>query len=188
MGRVVCIGGSTGAPATLAELVAALPEPFPLPIVVALHMPGSMTASFARTLATRTRLKVGVAQGGERLEPGNLYLAPGGLHLGLNRSAQLVVTPRPTEAVFKPSIDVLFYTAAQALGGSVVAVVLSGLSAGRDAVDGARAVKGARGQVLVIDDPANRFLGMPKSVIDAGAATLVGPLPKLVEALCAGCR
>ncbi len=173
MGRIICIGGSTGAPAGLTDLLSTLPEDLGVPILVALHMPGSMTASFARTLAGRTPFRVAVAQGGERPEPGCVYLGPGGRHLGVGAGGRLVLSTRPEELHFKPSIDVLFYTAARVFGRGVVAVVLTGLTAKRDAVEGALAVRKARGEVIVLDDPASRFLGLPKSVIEAGAATRV---------------
>ncbi len=185
MAKIVCIGGSTGAPVVLADLVAALPAEFRSPVLVALHMPAAMTEHFARTLSAKARRKVALAVTGGRPEAGVVYLAPGGQHLGLSRGGQVIVTPRPAETAFKPSIDVLFLTVSQAVGPEVVAVVLTGLSAGRDAVEGSRAVKAAGGQVLVIDDPASRFLGMPKGVIDAGAATRVARFAELPKALLA---
>ncbi|GAB4263337.1 MAG: hypothetical protein Kow0092_14160 [Deferrisomatales bacterium] len=183
MGRIVCIGGSTGAPAALLELLGRLPDPYPAPILVALHMPAAMSESYARSIDRKTPFRAQVAENDLLPRPGRVYVGPGGFHVGLGRTGRVVVTPRPQDTLFKPSIDVLFYTAARAAGSRVTAVVLTGLSVGKDGVRGALAVKEGRGAVLVIDEPGNRFLGMPKNVIDAGAATVVAPLPVLAQKL-----
>lgn len=188
MDRIVCIGGSTGAPAGLTDLLAKLPGDLPAPILVALHMPGSMTAGFAQTLEKRVSFRVCVAENGARPEPGCVYLGPGGLHLGLSPTGRIVLSPKPQELHFKPSIDILFFTAAKALGPRVVGVVLTGLSAKKDAVEGALALRKARAEVLVIDDPSSKFLGMPKAVIEAGGASRVLPARDLPTALARAVR
>ncbi len=173
MEKIICIGGSTGAPAGLTDLLAKLPADLPAPVLVALHMPAYMTEGFVQTLERRVALRVTVAENGARPEPGCVYVGPGGLHLGLSPAGRIVVSPKPTELHFKPSIDVLFFTAARALRNRAVGVVLTGLSAKKDAVEGTLALRKVRAEVLVIDDPSARFLGMPKAVIEAGGASRV---------------
>jgi two-component system chemotaxis response regulator CheB len=146
-------------------------------------MPAAMTTSYVKCLQRQTPFQVVQAESNAGLEPGVVYVGPGGMHIGLARTGRVVVSPKPQKTYFKPSIDVLFFTASRAIGRNAVAVVLTGLSAHRDAVEGASAVKKANGQVIVIDDPASKFLGMPKGVIDAGAATSVISLREMSKAL-----
>ena len=190
MGKVLCIGGSTGAPTMVSELLSRLPADLSAPVLVALHLPEAVSRSFVRCLTGRVPFPVRVAENGVRPEPASVYLGPGGMHIGVSPAGRIVLSPKPAELHFKPSIDVLFYTAARTFGSGVVAVVLTGLTAKKDAVEGARAVRRAGGQVIVLDDPASRFLGMPKAVIDAGAATRVVDAkhlaPVVQEALASG--
>jgi two-component system chemotaxis response regulator CheB len=135
------------------------------------------------SLEGRTPLALHLAERDAEPQSGHVYFGVGGKHIGVGHGGRVVVTPNPQQIFLKPSVDVLFYTAAQAFGRDVVAVVLSGLSIQLDGVAGAQAVKAAQGLVIALDDPANPYLGLPKSVIDAGAATHVCTMPDLARTL-----
>lgn len=174
--QIVCIGGSNGAPMLALTLLEKLPGDFPAPILLALHMPAPLSASFTRALEGKIALKTRVAANETAPEPGTVYVCPGGMHIGLGRNGRLVVTPKPDATPFKPSIDILFHTAAQNARENTLGVVLKGLTVKRDARQGALSIIQAGGKVLVQGDKLDTVFGMPRDVIDAGGASEVLPL------------
>ena len=168
---VVVVGASTGGPNMLAEVIAALPADFPVPMVITQHMPAGFTKLFADRLDTLSPLRIREAVAGEHLRAGQVWVAPGDYHLALTREGPVVklLTHRgPLENSCRPAVDVLFRSAAQAYGAGVLAVVMTGM--GQDGLKGCQAVSQAGGRILV-QDPDTCIVGsMPQAVLQAGLA------------------
>lgn len=159
-----------------ATVLEQLPADLDGAIMLALHIPAPLVTSFAATIKSRSALTVEMAIDGKEPMPGRVYVCPGAMHIGINRQGRIVVTAKPEGTPFKPSIDILFHTAAQAMAQNVIAVVLKGLTLKRDARQGSLSVKQAGGKVLVQNDPSDTLFGMTRDVIDAGGATDLVPI------------
>ena len=155
-----------------------------LPILVVQHMPPKFTLSLAESLGRLSRGTVVEAQDGDLIRPLATYIAPGGKHLLLRQEqGRLVagVNEQPPENGCRPSADVLFRSAAAALRGDLVAVLLTGM--GRDGTAGLGAVKRSGGYALVQDEATSVVWGMPGSAVEAGVADEVVPLGALADAV-----
>ena len=180
----VVIGVSTGGPQALRFLIPALGPDFPLPIAIAIHMPEGFTGWFAESLSQLTSLEVVEADNNLPMQPGRVILAKAGWHLYLQRKGTQVVCRldlEPADSLHRPSVDVLFSSAAQVYGPRLVAVVMTGI--GTDGLEGARAVKRHGGLILTESEESCVVFGMPRAVQEAGLSDLVLPLQKLPEAL-----
>ena len=181
--RLVAIGASTGGPVAVQRVLAALPANYPYPLVVAVHMPAEFTAAFAERLDATCAIKVRHANDGDELSPGLALIAPGGLQSSVElHGGHLRVRVRPGgEHLYKPSVDILFESAAEALGGAVQAVVLTGM--GSDGTAGAGRLK-ARGAIVWSQDQQSSIVyGMPYSVAKAGYTDRVLALDDIGPAL-----
>lgn len=178
--EVVAIGASTGGPRALAAVLGALPSALPAPVLVVQHMPASFTTFFADGLASRSALPVREARDGDRLDPGRVLLAPGGVHALVRREgARAVVrlTGEPPEHGCRPALDPLLRSLAGTHGAGVLAVVLTGM--GRDGLAGCERVRDAGGAVLAQDRATSVVWGMPGLVAEAGLADGVLPLDRI---------
>ncbi|MBN6824651.1 chemotaxis protein CheB, partial [Methylobacterium organophilum] len=184
--RALLIGSSTGGPRAVGEMLegigaAALRR---LPVLIVQHMPPIFTAVFAEHLSTRTGLPAAEGKAEERVEPGRIYVAPGGRHMGLAAGAGgpiIKLTDGPPVNFCRPAVDVLFKDAAVVFGAATATVILTGM--GSDGTNGARALTEAGGPVLAQDEATSTVWGMPGSVARAGLAEAVLPLPELATAL-----
>lgn len=166
---VVAIGVSTGGPPAVQKILSALPEDFPASIVIAQHMPQAFTGPFAKRLDGLCKISVKEAEHGDKLKPGCAFIAPGGKHLMLKQfvsRVELVVTPEPASALYKPSANVLITSVAEAVGRRALGVILTGM--GNDGMEGIRALKQKGGRALAQSDATCVVYGMPKAVVDAG--------------------
>jgi len=182
--RAVLIAASTGGPKALETLLPGVRERTDLPILVVQHMPPRFTLSLAESLARQSGGAVIEAQDGDPVRAQTTYIAPGGKHLVLRHDQGRLVTgvnEQPPENGCRPSADVLFRSAAAALRGDLVAVILTGM--GRDGTAGLGAVKRAGGYVLVQDEATSVVWGMPGSAVEAGVADEVLPLGAIAEAV-----
>ncbi len=183
---IVVIGVSTGGPTALETLLPQLPGDFPVPVVIAQHMPRLFTSLLAERLDRISALKVSEVVAGEYLTCGRVYLAQGDRHLQLAHAAFgrghifRLLEPAPDDFC-RPSVDVLFRSAADAFGDGVAGVVLTGM--GSDGMEGCKAVRQAGGQVLVQDRASSAVWGMPAAVAEAGLAHRVLPLPAIAAEL-----
>lgn len=181
--KVICIGASTGGTEAVREVLLGLPADCPA-IAITQHMPPGFTASFAARLNSLCPMAVSEARHGERILPGHAYIAPGGKQFRLERSgANYMAVVEDAEPVnrHRPSVEVLFKSAAQVLGPNAYGVMLTGMGA-----DGATAMKEMRdaGSYNIAQDEASCVVfGMPKMAIQAGAAHEVLPLNKIAQAL-----
>jgi two-component system chemotaxis response regulator CheB len=182
--RLVVIGTSTGGPQALARLVTALPADLPCAVAIALHIPAGYTEALARRLDETSLVKVFEASEGAVLSPGSVAIARGGMHLRVRGDGAAITThldSNPTSALYFPSVNVLFESAAAALGGAVLGVVLTGM--GNDGVEGARAIRRAEGRVLTESEASCVVYGMPRAVVEAGLSTEVVALEQMTDAI-----
>ncbi len=181
--KIVFIGASTGGTEATREVLMQLPPDFPA-LMITQHMPAGFTRSYAARLDGLCRIRVAEARDGERVLPGHAYIAPGGFHLSLARSgANYIARVHDGEAVnrHKPSVEVLFQSAAQVAGPNALAVMLTGMGA-----DGATAMKAMRdaGSFNIAQDEASCVVfGMPREAIAAGAVHEVLALSKIAARL-----
>lgn len=178
--RAVVIAASTGGPNALTELFQGLPSTPPVPLLVVQHMPPLFTRALAERLDGRGGLHIREAYDGASAGPGEAWIAPGDFHL--LAGPRLRLSQDALENSCRPSADVLFRTAAQAWGGGVLAVVLTGM--GQDGLKGARAIREAGGRVLAQDPKSSTVWGMPGAVVEAGLAEHMLPPAELAAEIC----
>ncbi len=177
---IVVIGVSTGGPAALDVLLPALPERFPLPVLIVQHMPELFTRLLAERLNNRCCLRVREASDGDPVRAGCVYIARGNWHMetvatALPESpAALRLNQGPQENHCRPSVDVLFRSAANVYGSEILAVMLTGM--GSDGMKACRAIRELGGVVLAQDEATSTVWGMPGAVANAGLANKVLPL------------
>ncbi|HXG02809.1 MAG TPA: chemotaxis response regulator protein-glutamate methylesterase [Candidatus Binatia bacterium] len=180
---VVVIGASTGGTEALREVLVALPPSTP-GIVIVQHMPEGFTAAFARRLDSLTAVRVAEAADGDRVLSGHVLLAPGNRHVRLVRdgaAVRVAVVDGPPVNQHRPSVDVLFESAAAVLGPSVVGVLLTGM--GRDGAQGLLALRRAGARTIAQDEATSVVWGMPREAIALGAAERVLPLDRVAGAI-----
>ncbi|HEY65983.1 MAG TPA: chemotaxis response regulator protein-glutamate methylesterase [Caldilineae bacterium] len=182
---VVVIGASTGGPQALRHLIPQLPADLPVPIALVLHMPVGYTALFAQRLDELSHLHVVEAKEGDELVAGKAYLAPAGRHLTfLRRSDGKVVAhldARPFDTSHRPSVDVLFQSAAQMYHERVLGVVMTGM--GSDGLQGAAWIKAQGGLIFTEAEETCAVYGMPRVVVEAGLSDKIVPLDRMAEAI-----
>ena len=175
----IVIGGSGGALDVILQIIAGLPADFEPPICVCLHVPADHGAQLAECLREHTGLPVFDAQDKQLVERGAIYVAPANYHLLIERDGTLALSTDAEVHYCRPSIDVMFESAARAWGKGLLAILLSG--ANEDGASGLSLVR-ARGGLTVAQDPAQSIIAtMPRAGIDAGAARLVLSPQKLCE-------
>lgn len=176
----VVLGLSTGGPQALRYVLGQLPANFPVPIAVVVHMPLGYTGPFAEKLNALAALEVLEATHGMAMQPGRVILGQAGQHLVLRRRQGEVICSlqnEPTASLHRPSVDVLFESAAGVYGKGTLGVVLTGM--GEDGKLGAAWIKSQGGTVLAEHESSCIVYGMPRSVVEAGLADGVYPLAQL---------
>jgi two-component system chemotaxis response regulator CheB len=177
--KLVIVGASTGGTEAIRELLVPLPPDAPA-VMIAQHMPPGFTKSFAQRLNGLCRLTVKEAEHGERVLPGHAYIAPGHAHLLLARSGANYIahlSEDPPVNRHRPSVDVLFRSAAQHAGKNAVGVILTGM--GRDGAAGMLDMRNAGAYTLAQDEASCIVFGMPREAIALGAADEVVPLSEM---------
>ena len=186
--KIICIGASTGGTEAIREVLTPMPADSPA-IVITQHMPGGFTTSFAARLNSLCRITVKEASHGERILPGHAYIAPGGTQFSLARSGAnyvAVVDDRPPVNRHKPSVEVLFKSAAAHVGRNAYGIMLTGM--GDDGAAAMREMKDAGSYNYVQDEASSIVFGMPREAIAHGAADEVLPLTQIAPALIARLR
>jgi len=186
--KLIIIGASTGGTEAIRELLQPLPPDSP-GIMIAQHMPTGFTHSFAQRLHGLCRIAVSEAIHGERILPGHAYIAPGGFHLSLSRSGAnyvAVVDQTPPVNRHRPSIDVLFDSAAQHAGKNAIGVILTGM--GRDGAEGLLRMSRAGAYTLAQDEASCVVFGMPREAIALGAASEVVGIQEMSQRVLAHLR
>lgn len=180
--KLLVVGSSTGGTEALRHFLAPMPGNAPA-ILITQHMPAGFTASFARRLDSLCALRVKEAEHGERVLPGHAYIAPGGeQHMKLARSgANYTIALEASAPVnrHRPSVDVLFFSAAQNAGANAVGVLLTGM--GADGADGMVAMRAAGAVTIAQDEATCVVYGMPAEAVARGGACYELPLDAIGE-------
>lgn len=178
--EVLAIGVSTGGPNALSELLPAIPANFPVPIVIVQHMPPMFTKLLADRLDQQCEIGVHEGAVGDRILPGQAYVAPGDYHMIVKRDrANLVLAlqQEPPENSCRPAVDVLFRSVVGIYGSGTLGVILTGM--GQDGLRGCELIRDVGGQVLAQDEQSSVVWGMPGFVANAGLADAVLPLNQI---------
>ena len=178
-GRIVFVGASTGGTEAVKTFLSGIPENCP-PILIVQHMPESFTGSFAARLNGLCLPQVIEAKGGEVIAPGNVYVAPGHSHLAIRRSGAGYVTELLKTAPVnrhRPSVDVLFDSAAESVGRNAIGVILTGM--GKDGAQGLLRMRKAGGRTFGQDEGSCVVYGMPREAALIGAVDEVVSLSEL---------
>lgn len=180
---IVVLGISTGGPQALRFLVPQLPADFSVPLVMVLHMPVGYTAIFAEKLAEASKLSVREAYEGCPVRPKQALLAPAGRHISFGRmpdgEVRVQLSLTPLDKPHRPSVDVLFQSAAEIYGSRVLGVVMTGM--GDDGKQGAAWIKAKGGTILTESQQSCVIYGMPRSVVEAGLSDAAVPLVSMAE-------
>ncbi len=177
--RVLCIGASTGGTRAIQEVLTPLPRSAPGTVVVQ-HMPEHFTAAFARRLDEQCAMQVREATEGDAIVPGLVLIAPGNRHMVVKRSGaryRVGLSDGPPVQYQRPSVDVLFHSAAREGGRNCVAVILTGM--GSDGALGMRALKDAGATTIAQDEDTCVVYGMPRAAVQEGAVDEVVPLNEI---------
>ena len=179
------LGISTGGPQALRSLMPRLGGDFPVPIAIVLHMPIGFTALYAAKLNELCALEVREAAEGEEFRAGVALIAPAGKHLVLRRNGGARVRARlsrePIDLPHRPSVDILFESAAEAYGRRLLGVIMTGM--GCDGKRGAALIKARGGTVLTEAEESCVIYGMPRSVVEAGLSDAAVPLEGMADAI-----
>jgi len=178
--RLVAIGSSTGGPQALFTLVEALGRDVRLPVVLTQHMPATFMPILAEHITRLGGMPCAEAAEGEPLRPGRIYLAPGDRHLLVRKGGAALharLSTDPPENFCRPSVDPMLRSAAEACGGRVLTVMLTGM--GHDGLAGTRQVVDAGGGAIAQDEATSVVWGMPGAIAQAGLCHAVLPLPRI---------
>jgi len=184
--KVVAIGVSTGGPNALATMLKGLPTPFSVPILIVQHMPPLFTDHLAGRLDGLTDIRVRVGQDGATVRAGDLWIAPGGRHMEVERhgqGARIRIHDGPPENSCRPAVDVLFRSVARTYGKYALGVILTGM--GEDGRRGAEVLRTAGAQILAQDEATSTVWGMPGAVVKAGLADRIVALDSIAGTLAA---
>lgn len=182
--KIIAIGASTGGPAALSLILKGLPADLSIPVLIVQHMTPGFGPAFASWLHGESPIPVKTAEIGEKLEAGQVFVAPDNFHLGLTRAGQVALT---TEKLsynsHRPSINYMFDTVAKNFGNKALGVLLTGM--GEDGALGLREIKLAGGKTIAQDEQSCIVFGMPKSAIALGAVDQIVPLDKIASVILA---
>jgi two-component system chemotaxis response regulator CheB len=185
----IVIASSTGGPPAIQSILRNLPSTFDVPILIAQHMPRTFTALFAERLNKYTGLQVTEAIDAEMLEPGHVYIAPGGKHMLVRKRRnefRIEISPRHPAARYHPSADVLFESVANEAGSKTIGCVLTGM--GDDGCIGLKHIKSKGGITIAESERTAIIFGMPQEAIRAGIVDFVLPLPEISTAFKTLCK
>jgi two-component system chemotaxis response regulator CheB len=183
VGVVLAIGASTGGTEAIATIITRLPSNAP-PVVVAQHIPPQFSRAFAERLNGLSAVEVKEAEDNDTLQPGRVLVAPGDFHMVLRKTGgryYVSVKTGPKVCYQRPSVDVLFFSAAEVCGGNCVAALLTGM--GSDGAQGLLRLHRAGAHTIAQDEASCVVFGMPREAIALGAAAQVLPLPMIAQAM-----
>jgi two-component system chemotaxis response regulator CheB len=168
--KLIAIGASTGGTEAIKEILSTFPANAPATIITQ-HMPAGFTTTYAKRLNSICHITVREAQGGERLLPGQAYIAPGDKHMEVERSGadyRIRLTDGPRVSGHKPSVDTLFYSLCKSAGSNAIGILLTGM--GSDGATGLLELYNGGSETFCQDEASCIVYGMPKVAIEKGAA------------------
>jgi two-component system chemotaxis response regulator CheB len=169
---VVVLAASTGGPATVMRIAPGFTSDFPAAVILVQHMPAAFTTQYAAQLAEFTEIRVKEAEANESIQPGTLYICPGGQHLRVTPTGRIQLDGTSGRINgYLPNIDATMESVAAFAGPLSIAGVLTGM--GNDGANGAKAIKAAGGLVLAQDEATSVIFGMPAEAIKVGAVDQV---------------
>ena len=177
--RLVAIGASTGGPQVIAQILARLPEHLGVPLLVVQHIAPGFIAGFARWLDQQTRLTVKLAEAGESVSAGRVYIAPDGFQMGITKVGQIRLTRESAGYDFCPSASYIFESVAEAYSKAAMGIILTGM--GRDGAQGLLRLRAVQGVTIAQDEESSVVFGMPGAAISLGAAEHVLPPVQIAE-------
>ncbi|RKQ63871.1 two-component system chemotaxis response regulator CheB [Thermovibrio guaymasensis] len=181
--KFVLIGASTGGPRLIEAIARSLPENYPYPICVVQHMPTNFTSKFASRLDSISKIKVVEARDGEELTPGKMIIGKGGKHLHFTKRDDKIyakLVPNTRGKFFCPSVDEMFFSAKEVIGGkNIMAVLLTGI--GDDGAEGMVALKKDGAYTIAESEETAAVYGMPKEAYVRGGTVKVLSFPKILE-------
>jgi two-component system chemotaxis response regulator CheB len=169
--HIVALVGSTGAPAVIAEILTAIGGRSPATFLIVQHMSEGFIAGFASWLTTRTGIPVEVAKDGTPTRAGHGYIAPDGMHMGINADGRIVLSSDPDDDGFRPSGNYLLRSVARAFGARAMGVLLTGM--GRDGAAGLLELQKAGGVTVAQNEETSVVFGMPGEAVRLGAVAHV---------------
>jgi len=179
---VVVLAASTGGPATVMRLAPGFTKEFPAAVILVQHMPAAFTTQYAAQLEEFTGISVKEAAANDVLQPGTLYICPGGQHLRVSPTARIQLDSTTGRLNgYLPNIDVTLESVATFAGPMAIAAILTGM--GNDGAAGAKAIKNAGGIVLAQDEATSVIFGMPAEAIKTGAVEQVLPIDDIYAAI-----
>ena len=183
--ELVAIGGSTGGPSAVVDLLKGLPRDFPAPILLVLHLGASFGYGFSEWLGSVTPLRVVEAVHGAALTAGVVHVCPPDRHLVL-RGDRIALTSDPERHFCRPSVDVLFESVAAEVGAAAIGCLLTGI--GRDGAAGLLRMRQAGALTLAQDESSSTVYGMPRAAMELGAVTFAGSPTELAARLTSAVR
>lgn len=168
--EIILIGASTGGPPAIQYILEFLDESLQIPAVIVQHMPPGFTAAFANRLNQNLHFNVKEASNGESIKKDTIYIAPAGFHLIFKKqqnNVYLILTDKPNDCLHKPSIDILFESAAEVFGKNSIGIILTGM--GKDGAKGALMLYNKGAYTIAQDESSCTIFGMPKAALLAGA-------------------
>ena len=176
--KIIAMGASTGGPAAIAQILGNLPSNLSVPILIVQHMTPGFGSAFVDWLDTENSIPVKVAAAGDRLLPGQVYVAPDNYHTGVNGEGKIFLTDKKAlHNHHRPSINYMFKTIAKYYGSKTLGIVLTGM--GQDGAKGLREIKQAGGETIAQDEASSIVYGMAKSAVALGAIDYVISLDKI---------
>ena len=169
--RVIAIGASTGGPQVLSAILAALPGPLTVPVLLVQHISDGFIEGFVDWLGTRTAMEVVLAERGDDLRPGVIHVAGSERHMGIDGDGRIVLDGGPPVNGFRPSISHLFDSVAGCCGRESVGILLTGM--GRDGADALRRMRDAGALTIAQDEATSVIFGMPGEAVRLNAAVEV---------------
>ncbi len=181
--KAICMGISTGGPFSLQKILPQISQKLSVPIFIVQHMPPKFTASLASRLNALCKVEVKEGVNSEPVKKGTIYIAPGGKQMTVLKNSldevSIKISDYPNDTLHKPSVDVLFESAADVYRNQLLSIIMTGM--GKDGTKGVKKIKQNGGKCIAQDEETCVIYGMPKSVIEGGLADIVSPLEKIPD-------
>jgi two-component system, chemotaxis family, protein-glutamate methylesterase/glutaminase len=178
---IFAIASSTGGPQALALILSQLPAHFPAPILIAQHISDGFAAGMAEWLSSLCKLPVRLAQEGEAIHAGCIYISPSERHLAVTPTHRLTLIERNTKDLYRPSCDVLLNSVGAVYGKNAIGIILTGM--GHDGADGMATIRAAGGATLGQDEVSSIIYGMNRVAIERGSVQRILPMDQFATAM-----